>query len=214
MSDKKENLRCTIRVSACTGGGDPETPGYWDTHNHEILIDILDQGSKEENEKSVLKKLYEGEFTIELDEEQLGIEDLEKIFNKKSVIKAVEDASDWLICNFDKTLLETVLDSFDKTVLETVLDSLQSSVYDLCWDIYVTTYSKEDDEDDEDGNHWDYPNNINEEAFYDVMKGLGSDIVFEVEESRIPEASQPGVSMVARFGILRDSILKDEEDEG
>ena len=197
MSDKKENLRCTIRVSACTGGGDPETPGYWDTHNHEILIDILDQGSKEENEKSVLKKLYEGEFTIELDEEQLGIEDLVKIFNKKSVIKAVEDASE--------------IRYFDKTVLTTFLDSLQSSVYDLCWDIYVTTYSKEDDE---DGNHWDYPNNINEEAFYDVMKGLGSDIVFEVEESRIPEASQPGVSMVARFGILRDSILKDEEDEG
>jgi len=200
MSDKKENLRCTIRVSACTGGGDPETPGYWDTHNHEILIDILDQGSKEENEKSVLKKLYEGEFTIELDEDQLGIEDLEKIFNKKSVIKEVKDVSE--------------IHYFDKTVLETVLDSLQSSVYDLCWDIYVTTYSKEDDEDDEDGNHWDYPNNINEEAFYDVMNELGSDIVFEVEESRIPEASQPGVSMVARFGILRDSILKDEEDEG
>jgi len=197
MSDKKENLRCTIRVSACTGGGDPETPGYWDTHNHEILIDILDQGSKEENEKSVLKKLYEGEFTIELDEDQLGIEDLEKIFNKKSVIKEVKDVSE--------------IHYFDKTVLETVLDSLQSSVYDLCWDIYVTTYSKEDDE---DGNHWDYPNNINEEAFYDVMEGLGSDIVFRVEESRIPEASQPGVSMVARFGILRDSILKDEEDEG
>ena len=197
MSDKKENLRCTIRVSACTGGGDPETPGYWDTHNHEILIDILDQGSKEENEKSVLKKLYEGEFTIELDEDQLGIEDLEKIFNKKSVIKEVKDVSE--------------IHYFDKTVLETVLDSLQSSVYDLCWDIYVTTYSKEDDE---DGNHWDYPNNINEEAFYDVMNELGSDIVFEVEESRIPEASQPGVSMVARFGILRDSILKDEEDEG
>jgi len=197
MSDKKENLRCTIRVSACTGGGDPETPGYWDTHNHEILIDILDQGSKEENEKSVLKKLYEGEFTIELDEDQLGIEDLEKIFNKKSVIKEVKDVSE--------------IHYFDKTVLETVLDSLQSSVYDLCWDIYVNTYSKEDDE---DGNHWDYPNNINEEAFYDVMEGLGSNIVFRVEESRIPEASQPGVSMVARFGILRDSILKDEEDEG
>jgi len=197
MSDKKENLRCTIRVSACTGGCDPETPGHWDTHNHEILIDILDQGSKEENEKSVLKKLYEGEFTIELDEDQLGIEDLEKIFNKKSVIKEVKDVSG--------------IHYFDKTVLETVLDSLQSSVYDLCWDIYVTTYSKEDDE---DGNHWDYPNNINEEAFYDVMEGLGSDIVFEVEESRIPEASQPGVSMVARFGILRDSILKDEDDEG
>jgi len=197
MSDKKENLRCTIRVSACTGGCDPETPGHWDTHNHEILIDILDQGSKEENEKSVLKKLYEGEFTIELDEDQLGIEDLEKIFNKKSVIKEVKDVSG--------------IHYFDKTVLETVLDSLQSSVYDLCWDIYVTTYSKEDDE---DGNHWDYPNNINEEAFYDVMEGLGSNIVFEVEESRIPEASQPGVSMVARFGILRDSILKDEEDEG
>ena len=197
MSDKKENLRCTIRVSACTGGCDPETPGHWDTHNHEILIDILDQGSKEENEKSVLKKLYEGEFTIELDEEQLGIEDLEKIFNKKSVIKEVKDVSG--------------IHYFDKTVLETVLDSLQSSVYDLCWDIYVTTYSKEDDE---DGNHWDYPNNINEEAFYDVMEGLGSDIVFRVEESRIPEASQPGVSMVARFGILRDSILKDEDDEG
>jgi len=194
MSDKKENLRCTIRVSACTGGGDPETPGYWDTHNHEILIDILDQGSKEENEKSVLKKLYEGEFTIELDEEQLGIEDLEMIFNKKSVIKAVEDVK---------------LFSF-RTKLESVVDSLQSSVYDLCWDIYVTTYSKEDDEDD----YSEYPNNINEEAFYDVMKELGSNIVFEVEESRIPEASQPGVSMVARFGILRDSILKDEEDEG
>jgi hypothetical protein len=202
MSDKKENLRCTIRVSACTGGGDPETPGYWDTHNHEILIDILDQGSKEENEKSVLKKLYEGEFTIELDEEQLGIEDLEKIFNKKSVIKAVEDASE--------------IRYFDKTVLTTVLDSLQSSVYDLCWDIYVTTYSEssDDDEDDGDDDYSEYPNNINEEAFYDVMNELGSDIVFEVEESRIPEASQPGVSMVARFGILRDSILKDEEDEG
>ena len=193
----KENIRCTIRVTGCAGGHDPETPGYWDTHNHEILIDILDQGSKEENEKSVLKKLYEGEFTIELDEDQLGIEDLEKIFNKKSVIKEVKDVSE--------------IHYFDKTVLETVLDSLQSSVYDLCWDIYVKTYSKEDDE---DGNHWDYPNNINEEAFYDVMEGLGSDIVFRVEESRIPEASQPGVSMVARFGILRDSILKDEEDEG
>jgi hypothetical protein len=203
MSDKKENLRCTIRVSACTGGGDPESPGYWDTHNHEILIDILDQGSKEENEKSVLKKLYEGEFTIELDEEQLGIEDLEKIFNKKSVIKAVEDASE--------------IRYFDKTVLTTVLDSLQSSVYDLCWDIYVTTYSESSDEDDEDDDFpsiSEYPNNINEEAFYDVMNELGSDIVFEVEESRIPEASQLGVSMVARFGILRDSILKDEEDEG
>ena len=197
MSDKKENLRCTIRVSACTGGGDPETPGYWDTHNHEILIDILDQGSKEENEKSVLKKLYEGEFTIELDEEQLGIEDLEMIFNKKSVIKAVEDVK---------------LFSF-RTKLESVVDSLQSSVYDLCWDIYVTTYSESSDDEDDD-NYSEYPNNINEEAFYDVMKGLGSDIVFEVEESRIPEASQPGVSMVARFGILRDSILKDEEDEG
>jgi len=194
MSDKKENLRCTIRVSACTGGGDPETPGYWDTHNHEILIDILDQGSKEENEKSVLKKLYEGEFTIELDEEQLGIEDLEMIFNKKTVIKAVE--------------LKEDLSSF--------VDSLQSSVYDLCWDIYVTTYSEssDDNEDDEDFYCSEYPNNINEEAFYDVMNELGSDIVFEVEESRIPEASQPGVSMVARFGILRDSILKDEEDEG
>ena len=201
MSDKKENLRCTIRVSACTGGGDPETPGYWDTHNHEILIDILDQGSKEENEKSVLKKLYEGEFTIELDEEQLGIEDLEKIFNKKSVIKAVEDASE--------------IRYFDKTVLTTVLDSLQSSVYDLCWDIYVTTYSESsDDDEDVEDLYCEYPNNINEEAFYDVMNELGSDIVFEVKESRIPEASQPGVSMVARFGILRDSILKDEEDEG
>jgi len=201
MSDKKENLRCTIRVSACTGGGDPETPGYWDTHNHEILIDILDQGSKEENEKSVLKKLYEGEFTIELDEEQLGIEDLEMIFNKKSVIKAVEDVG---------------LSSF-RTKLESVVDSLQSSVYDLCWDIYVTTYSESSDDDDYDvmsDDYSEYPNNINEEAFYDVMKELGSDIVFEVEESRIPEASQPGVSMVARFGILRDSILKDEEDEG
>jgi hypothetical protein len=199
MSDKKENLRCTIRVSACTGGGDPESPGYWDTHNHEILIDILDQGSKEENEKSVLKKLYEGEFTIELDEEQIGIRGLKMIFNKKSVIKAVEDVK---------------LFSF-RTKLESVVDSLQSSVYDLCWDIYVTTYSESsDDEDDEDDNYSEYPNNINEEAFYDVMKGLGSDIVFEVEESRIPEASQPGVSMVARFGILRDSILKDEEDEG
>jgi hypothetical protein len=197
MSDKKENLRCTIRVSACTGGGDPETPGYWDTHNHEILIDILDQGSKEENEKSVLKKLYEGEFTIELDEEQIGIRGLKMIFNKKSVIKEVEDASE--------------IRYFDKTVLKTVLDSLQSSVYDHCWDIYVTTYGL--DEDDED-DYSEYPNNINEEAFYDVMNELGSDIVFEVKESRIPEASQLGVSMVARFGILRDSILKDEEDEG
>lgn len=204
MSDKKENLRCTIRVSACTGGCDPETPGHWDTHNHEILIDILDQGSKEENEKSVLKKLYEGEFTIELDEDQLGIEDLEKIFNKKTVIKAVEHS----LLMYTKCLIPAGPRS---TKLLTVLDSLQSSVYDLCWDIYVKTYSKEDDE---DGNHWDYPNNINEEAFYDVMNELGSDIVFEVEESRIPEASQPGVSMVARFGILRDSILKDEEDEG
>jgi hypothetical protein len=197
MSDKKENLRCTIRVSACTGGGDPENPGYWDTHNHEILIDILDQGSKEENEKSVLKKLYEGEFTIELDEEQIGIRGLKMIFNKKSVIKEVEDASE--------------IRYFDKTVLKTVLDSLQSSVYDHCWDIYVTTYGLDEDDDYNSG---EYPNNINEEAFYDVMNELGSDIVFEVKESRIPEASQLGVSMVARFGILRDSILKDKEDEG
>ena len=197
MSDKKENLRCTIRVSACTGGGDPENPGYWDTHNHEILIDILDQGSIEENEKSVLKKLYEGEFTIELDEEQIGIRGLKMIFNKKSVIKEVEDASE--------------IRYFDKTVLKTVLDSLQSSVYDHCWDIYVTTYGLDEDDDYNSG---EYPNNINEEAFYDVMNELGSDIVFEVKESRIPEASQLGVSMVARFGILRDSILKDKEDEG
>ena len=191
MVDKKENLRCTIRVSACTGGGDPDTPGYWDTHDHTILIDILDQGSKEENEKSVLKKLYEGEFTIELDEEQIGISGLKKIFNKKSIIKEVEDASD--------------IHYFDKTKLETILDSLQSSVYSLCWDIYVTTYGEKDEDEDED-DYSEYPNNINEEAFDEIMNDLGSDIVFEVKESRIPEASQPGVSMVARFGVIRDSI--------
>jgi hypothetical protein len=185
MGDKKENLRCTIRVSACTGGGDPDTPGYWDTHDHTILIDILDQGSKEENEKSVLKKLYEGEFTIELDEEQIGISGLKKIFNKKSIIKEVEDASD--------------IHYFDKTKLETILDSLQSSVYSLCWDIYVTTYGTKKLEDDADINldeikrrvFSEYPNNINEEAFDEIMDDLGSDIVFEVKESRIPEASQP-----------------------
>ena len=193
MVDKKENLRCTIRVSACTGGGDPDTPGYWDTHDHTILIDILDQGSKEENEKSVLKKLYEGEFTIELDEEQIGISDLKKIFNKKSIIKEVEDASD--------------IHYFDKTKLETILDSLQSSVYSLCWDIYVTTYGEKDEDEDD---YSEYPNNINEEAFDEIMNDLGSDIVFEVKESRIPEASQPGVSMVARFGVIRDSIKNEE----
>ena len=195
MVDKKENLRCTIRVSACTGGGDPDTPGYWDTHDHTILIDILDQGSKEENEKSVLKKLYEGEFTIELDEEQIGISGLKKIFNKKSIIKEVEDASD--------------IHYFDKTKLETILDSLQSSVYSLCWDIYVTTYGEKDEDEDED-DYSEYPNNINEEAFDEIMSDLGSDIVFEVKESRIPEASQPGVSMVARFGVIRDSIKNEE----
>ena len=195
MVDKKENLRCTIRVSACTGGGDPDTPGYWDTHDHTILIDILDQGSKEENEKSVLKKLYEGEFTIELDEEQIGISGLKKIFNKKSIIKEVEDASD--------------INYFDKTKLETILDSLQSSVYSLCWDIYVTTYGEKDEDEDED-DYSEYPNNINEEAFDEIMNDLGSDIVFEVKESRIPEASQPGVSMVARFGVIRDSIKNEE----
>ena len=195
MVDKKENLRCTIRVSACTGGGDPDTPGYWDTHDHTILIDILDQGSKEENEKSVLKKLYEGEFTIELDEEQIGISGLKKIFNKKSIIKEVEDASD--------------INYFDKTKLETILDSLQSSVYSLCWDIYVTTYGAKDEDEDED-DYSEYPNNINEEAFDEIMNDLGSDIVFEVKESRIPEASQPGVSMVARFGVIRDSIKNEE----
>ena len=195
MGDKKENLRCTIRVSACTGGGDPDTPGYWDTHDHTILIDILDQGSKEENEKSVLKKLYEGEFTIELDEEQIGISGLKKIFNKKSIIKEVEDASD--------------IHYFDKTKLETILDSLQSSVYSLCWDIYVTTYGAKDEDEDED-DYSEYPNNINEEAFDEIMNDLGSDIVFEVKESRIPEASQPGVSMVARFGVIRDSIKNEE----
>ena len=195
MVDKKENLRCTIRVSACTGGGDPDTPGYWDTHDHTILIDILDQGSKEENEKSVLKKLYEGEFTIELDEEQIGISGLKKIFNKKSIIKEVEDASD--------------IHYFDKTKLETILDSLQSSVYSLCWDIYVTTYGEKDEDEDEDDYSED-PNNINEEAFDEIMNDLGSDIVFEVKESRIPEASQPGVSMVARFGVIRDSIKNEE----
>ena len=193
MVDKKENLRCTIRVSACTGGGDPDTPGYWDTHDHTILIDILDQGSKEENEKSVLKKLYEGEFTIELDEEQIGISGLKKIFNKKSIIKEVEDASD--------------IHYFDKTKLETILDSLQSSVYSLCWDIYVTTYGEKDEDEDD---YSEYPNNINEEAFDEIMNDLGSDIVFEVKESRIPEASQPGVSMVARFGVIRDSIKNEE----
>ena len=195
MVDKKENLRCTIRVSACTGGGDPDTPGYWDTHDHTILIDILDQGSKEENEKYVLKKLYEGEFTIELDEEQIGISGLKKIFNKKSIIKEVEDASD--------------IHYFDKTKLETILDSLQSSVYSLCWDIYVTTYGAKDEDEDED-DYSEYPNNINEEAFDEIMNDLGSDIVFEVKESRIPEASQPGVSMVARFGVIRDSIKNEE----
>ena len=195
MVDKKENLRCTIRVSACTGGGDPDTPGYWDTHDHTILIDILDQGSKEENEKYVLKKLYEGEFTIELDEEQIGISGLKKIFNKKSIIKEVEDASD--------------INYFDKTKLETILDSLQSSVYSLCWDIYVTTYGAKDEDEDED-DYSEYPNNINEEAFDEIMNDLGSDIVFEVKESRIPEASQPGVSMVARFGVIRDSIKNEE----
>ena len=183
MGDKKENLRCTIRVSACTGGGDPDTPGYWDTHDHTILIDILDQGSKEENEKSVLKKLYEGEFTIELDEEQIGISGLKKIFNKKSIIKEVEDASD--------------IHYFDKTKLETILDSLQSSVYSLCWDIYVTTYGAKDVLDISS-------------RFDEIMNDLGSDIVFEVKESRIPEASQPGVSMVARFGVIRDSIKNEE----
>ena len=193
MVDKKENLRCTIRVSACTGGGDPDTPGYWDTHDHTILIDILDQGSKEENEKSVLKKLYEGEFTIELDEEQIGISGLKKIFNKKSIIKEVEDASD--------------IHYFDKTKLETILDSLQSSVYSLCWDIYVTTYGEKDEDEDD---YSEYPNNINEEAFDEIMNDLGSDIVFEVKESRIPEASQPGVSMVDRFGVIRDSIKNEE----
>ena len=195
MVDKKENLRCTIRVSACTGGGDPDTPGYWDTHDHTILIDILDQGSKEENEKYVLKKLYEGEFTIELDEEQIGISGLKKIFNKKSIIKEVEDASD--------------INYFDKTKLETILDSLQSSVYSLCWDIYVTTYGAKDEDEDED-DYSEYPNNINEEAFDEIMNDLGSDIVFEVKESIIPEASQPGVSMVARFGVIRDSIKNEE----
>ena len=195
MVDKKENLRCTIRVSACTGGGDPDTPGYWDTHDHTILIDILDQGSKEENEKSVLKKLYEGEFTIELDEEQIGISGLKKIFNKKSIIKEVEDASD--------------IHYFDKTKLETILDSLQSSVYSLCWDIYVTTYGEKDEDEDD---YSEYPNNINEEAFDEIMNDLGSDIVFEVKESRIPEASQLGVSMVAKFGSLRDAASNEGKD--
>ena len=98
---------------------------------------------------------------------------------------------------------------FDKTKLETILDSLQSSVYSLCWDIYVTTYGEKDEDEDED-DYSEYPNNINEEAFDEIMNDLGSDIVFEVKESRIPEASQPGVSMVARFGVIRDSIKNEE----
>ena len=188
METKKENLRCTIRVSACTGGNDPETPGYWDTHDHKISIDILDQGSKEENEKSVLEKLYEGEFTIELDENQDDIESLKRLFNKNNVIKAVENEKD--LSNF--------------------LDNLQSSVYTKCWDIYVRTYGVASDDDDD--SYGDYPNNINEEAFDEIMNDLGSDIVFEVKESRIPEASQLGVSMVAKFGSLRDAASNEGKD--
>jgi len=158
-NQEKEKIRCTIRVTGCAGGYDPETPGYWTIHNHRILIDMLDQGSKEGNEKLVLEKLNKGEFTIELDEEQEGIETLEKLFNKENVIEAVTGSSD---------LAPGIL-------LSTLLDNLQHAVHMQCFEIYVEWYGDEECQ--------EYPNNINEEAFDEIISRGGKDIVFEKLEN-------------------------------
>jgi hypothetical protein len=152
-SQNQEKIRCTIRVTGCAGGHDPETPGYWSTHNHKILIDILDQGSKKKNEKSVLKNLNEGEFTIKLDEKQEGIETLKRLLNKENVIEAVKGTSD----------------------LSTLLEDVQHAVHTTCFNIYVNEYGEESDEDE----YQEYPNNINEEAFDEILSRGGNDIVFE-----------------------------------
>jgi hypothetical protein len=165
-NQEKEKIRCTIRVTGCAGGYDPETPGYWPIHNHKILIDILDQGSKKGNEKSVLEKLNQGEFTIELDEEQDGIETLKKLFNKENVIKAVTGSSD---------LAPGIL-------LSRFLDNLQHAVHMECFEIYVEEYGRVIDEDDDD-EYQEYPNNINEDAFDEIISGGGKDIVFEKLEN-------------------------------
>jgi phosphopantothenoylcysteine synthetase/decarboxylase len=131
-----------------------------------ILIDILDQGSKKKNEKSVLKKLNKGEFTIELDEEQDGIETLKKLFNKKSVIKYFEDA--------------LTSDLAPGIILSKFLNDLQNSVRDCCFNIYVEEWGRVNDDDDDDDS--EYPNNINEDAFDETIRGHSGGyktIVFE-----------------------------------
>ncbi len=156
----EEKIRCTIRVTGCAGGHDPETPGYWSVHDHKILIDILDQGSKKKNEKAVLEKLTKGKFTIELDEEQEGIKILKRLLNKKNVIEAVDGS--------------LALDLSPKILLSSFLDNLQDSVEECCFlYIYVSEYGRADNVDQE------YPNNINGQAFADIIRRGGKDIVFE-----------------------------------
>ena len=168
--ENQEKIRCTIRVTGCTGGHDPESP-QWPTHEHMILIDILDQGSEEGNEKSVLENLNKGEFTIELDEEQDGIEKLKKLFNKKSVIKYFEDA--------------LTSDLAPGIILSKFLNDLQDSVRNRCFNIYVMEWGNGNDDDDGDDDS-EYPNNINEDAFDETIRGHSGGyktIVFEKLEN-------------------------------
>jgi hypothetical protein len=154
MENQEKNIRCTISLTTCAGGYDPETPGYWDLNEHEILIDILDQGTKEENEKLVLEKLNEGEFTIELNEGQDGIEEIKKLFNKENVIEAMKGS-------LTSELAPGI-------ILSNFIDDLRSDLEDCCFDIYVMEYGREDEEDEEN----EYPHNINEEAFSDIWSGF------------------------------------------
>ncbi len=170
MKSKKregqEKIRCTIRVTGCTGGHDPESP-QWPTHDHKILIDILDQGSKKKNEKLLLEKLTKGKFTIELDEEQDGIETLKELFNKENVIEAVEELS--------------ALKLAPGIILSKFLNNLQNSVRACCLEIYVMEWGILSDDEDEDEEE-EYPNNINEDALYEIIRSGGKDIVFDISK--------------------------------
>ena len=165
-NQNQEKIRCTISLEGCAGGHDPETPGYWDLHQYGIIIDILEQGSKEGNEKSVLENLNKGEFTTSLSGNfsQDGIKRLREVFNKENVIKAMEG-----------TLTSDLASGI---LLSEFLNDLRNDIKDCSFDIYVDEYRREIDEDDEDFEN-EYPDNINDEAFSDIWGWLPKGIVFE-----------------------------------
>ena len=165
-NQNQEKIRCTISLEGCAGGHDPETPGYWDLHKYGIIIDILEQGSKEGNEKSVLENLSKGEFTTSLsgDFSQDGIKRLREVFNKENVIKAMEG-----------TLTSDLAPGI---LLSGFLNDLRDDIKDCSFDIYVEEGGNDDGDDDSE-----YPNNINEDAFDDIWERLPNGIVFEKLEN-------------------------------